>query len=41
MYDGEDVLRWNFEVEPFVAWWIIQIEENTHKLGVVENHMSL
>jgi hypothetical protein len=19
MYDGEDVLRWNFEVEPFVA----------------------
>ncbi len=38
-YDGVDVLKWNFEVEPFVAWWVVQMEEDTHKLGVVEDHM--
>ncbi len=39
-YDGVDVLRWNLEVKPFVARWIIQTKENTHKLGAIENHMS-
>ncbi len=34
-YDGANILRWNFEVEPFVVRWIIQMEENTSKLGVV------
>jgi hypothetical protein len=38
-YDGVNVLRWNFEVKPFVARWIIQTKENTHKLGAIENHM--
>ncbi len=28
-----NVLRWNLEVESFVAWWVIQMEEDTHELG--------
>jgi hypothetical protein len=39
MYDGADIPIWNLKVEPFVAWWIIQMEEDEHKLGVVEDHM--
>jgi hypothetical protein len=39
-YDGVDVQRWNVEVEPFVAQQIVQMEENMHGLGVVEDHMS-
>jgi len=38
-YDGVDALKWNLEVEPFVAQWVIQMEENMHKLGVREDHM--
>jgi hypothetical protein len=40
MYDGANALRWNFEVEPFIVWWIVQMEEDTCKLGVVKDHMS-
>jgi hypothetical protein len=32
--------RSNLEVEPFVAQWIFQMEENTWGLGVVKDHMS-
>jgi hypothetical protein len=31
----------NLEVEPFVAQWVIQMEENTRELGVVKDHMLL
>jgi hypothetical protein len=36
-----DVLRWNLEIEPFVVQWIVQMEEDTYGLGVVEDHMPL
>jgi len=36
-YDGANILRWNFEVEPFVVQWVVQMEEDTHKLGVIED----
>ncbi len=39
-YDGVDASRWNLEVEPFVVRWIIQTEKNTHKLRMIEDHMS-
>jgi hypothetical protein len=39
MYDGVNALKWNLEVEPFVAQWVVQMEENTHGLRVVEDHM--
>jgi len=38
-YDGANVPRWNLEDEPFVVWWVVQMEEDTNRLGVVENHM--
>ncbi len=38
-YDGANVLRWNLKVELFVVWWVVQMEEDTHELGVVKNHM--
>jgi hypothetical protein len=38
-YDSVAAPRWNLEVEPFVARWVVQMEEDTHKLGVVEYHM--
>jgi hypothetical protein len=38
-YDGVDALKWSFEIEPFVARQVVQMEENTHKLGVVEDYM--
>jgi len=37
--DGVHAPKWNLEVEPFVAQWIIQVEEDTHGLGAIENHM--
>jgi hypothetical protein len=40
MYDGANVLKWTFEVEPFVVWWVVEMEEDMHELGVVEDHMS-
>jgi hypothetical protein len=39
MYGGVDISKWNVEVEPFVAWWIVQIEEDKHGLGTIEDHM--
>ncbi len=39
MYDGVNILRWNLKVEPFVVWCIIQMEKDTHGLGVVEDDM--
>jgi hypothetical protein len=39
-YDGANGPRWNLEVESLVVRWVIQMEEDTHGLGVVENHMS-
>jgi hypothetical protein len=38
-YNGENVPRWNLEVESFVARWVVQMEEDMHGLGVVEDHM--
>ncbi len=38
-YDGANASRWNLEDEPFVVRWVIQMEENTHRLGVVKDHM--
>jgi hypothetical protein len=38
-YDGVDALKWSLEIEPFVARQVVQMEENTHKLGVVEDYM--
>ncbi len=28
---GVNTLRWNFKIEPFVAWWVVQMKEHTHK----------
>jgi hypothetical protein len=39
-YDGANVPKWNLEVEPFVIQWVVQMEEDTHGLGVVKDHMS-
>jgi hypothetical protein len=39
-YDGVNISRWNVEVEPFVAQWIVQMKEDMCELRVVENHMS-
>ncbi len=39
-YDGVNTPRWNLEFEPFVGQWVIQREENTLVLAVIENHMS-
>jgi len=38
-HDDEDAPKWNLEIEPFVAQWIIQMEEDMHKLRVVKDHM--
>jgi hypothetical protein len=38
-YDGVDAPKWNLQIEPFIVWWIVQMEENMHMLGVVEDHM--
>jgi hypothetical protein len=38
-YDGANALKWDLKVEPFVAQLIVQMEEDTHKLWVVEDHM--
>jgi hypothetical protein len=37
-YDGVDAPKWNLEVEPFIAQWIIQTEDHIHELGMVEDH---
>jgi hypothetical protein len=37
-YDDVNTLKWNLEVEPFVAPWVVQREENMHVLGVGEDH---
>ncbi len=37
-YDGAETPRWNFEIEPFVAHWVVQKEEDTCMLVAVENH---
>jgi hypothetical protein len=39
-YDDANASRWNLEVEPFVARRVIQMEEDTHGLGVIKDHMS-
>jgi len=39
MYDGGNALRWNFEVESYVIQWVVQIEEDMHRLRVVKDHM--
>jgi hypothetical protein len=39
MYDGVNTLKWTHEVEPLVVQWVVQMEENTHGLGVVKDHM--
>jgi hypothetical protein len=33
------VSRWNLEVEPFVAQWVIQTKEDMCELGAVGGHM--
>jgi hypothetical protein len=38
-YDGANAPRWNLEVKPFVAQWIVQMKENMRELGAVGNHM--
>ncbi len=38
-YDGVDTFRWNLEVEPFVARWIVQMEKDMHGLGALKDHM--
>ncbi len=38
-HDGANVSKWNLEVEPFDAQWIVQKEEDMCMLGVVEGHM--
>ncbi len=41
-YDGVNVPRWNLKVEPFDAWWVVQMEKYTHMLGVVKiSHVTL
>jgi hypothetical protein len=40
MYDDVNTPRWNFEIKPFVTWWVVQMEEDMPKLGVVEDHVS-
>jgi hypothetical protein len=37
---GANTPRWNLEIELFVARWVVQMEEDTHRLGVVKHHMS-
>jgi hypothetical protein len=32
--------KWNLEVEPFVAQWVVQTEEDTCELKMVKNHVS-
>jgi hypothetical protein len=39
MYDCGDIPKWNFEVEPFITLKVVQMEENTHKLRAIEDHM--
>jgi transketolase C-terminal domain/subunit len=41
MYDGVNILRWNFKIKPFVIQRIIQTKKDTHKLRTIEDHMSL
>jgi len=36
-----DALKRNLEVEPFVARWVVQMEEKIHELGMVENTYCL
>jgi hypothetical protein len=38
-YDGANTPKWNLEIEPFVVQRVVQMEENTQRLGVVEDHM--
>jgi len=40
-YDGVNFSKSNLEVETFVAWWVVQMEEDMHGLGAVEEHMPL
>jgi len=37
-YDGVDAPRWNLEVELFIAWWVVQMEDMC-ELGVIGNHL--
>ncbi len=34
-----NVLKWNLEVEPFVARWIVQTKEHKCKLKAIGDHM--
>jgi hypothetical protein len=38
-YDGVDVLRWNHETKPFVAWWVVQTWKDMCELGVIRDHL--
>jgi hypothetical protein len=40
-YDGVYMMRWNFEIELFVVQRVVQREENTHELKVIEDHILL
>jgi hypothetical protein len=39
MYDGVNILKWNLKTKPFLARWVVQMEEDAHGLVVVEDHM--
>jgi hypothetical protein len=36
-----NILKWNLEVKPFVAWWIVQTKKHKRKLKAVRDHMLL
>jgi hypothetical protein len=40
-YDGANVSKWKFEIEPFVAQWVVQMEKDMHEMGAIENHKLL
>jgi hypothetical protein len=39
-YDGGNTLKWNLEVEPFVVWWVVEMEKDTCELRAIEVQMS-
>jgi len=38
-YDGVNISRWNLEIEPFVAQWNVQMNENMCELRAIKDHM--
>jgi hypothetical protein len=38
-YDGANAPRWNLEIKPFVAQWVVQMKENMNELRAIGDHM--